>query len=127
MSANPLYDSQCLGVKMMGYDENKITKYNKLIRDKIPEVCNRNGKVAVIRELDEKEYEDFLLVKLREECDEFVESGSVEELADILEVMNAVFQLKGISFEEVEELRLKKREERGGFDKRLLLIETVSK
>lgn len=111
----------------MGYDENKTTKYNKLIRDKIPEVCLKNGKVAVTRELIEQEYEEFLLMKLREECDEFVESGSVEELADILEVMNAIFQVKCISFKEVEELRLKKREERGGFDKRLLLIETVSK
>ncbi len=108
-------------------DSGKIIKYNKLIRDFIPEICEKDGKTAVTRELDEREFIEYLTAKLREECDEFAGSGNIEELADILEVIDAILKVRGVPFEEVEELRLKKRKERGGFDKRLLLIETVVK
>jgi predicted house-cleaning noncanonical NTP pyrophosphatase (MazG superfamily) len=106
-------------------DSGKIIKCNKLIRDRIPEMCLRDGKLAVTRQLDQREFEESLFNKLGEECDEFVESRSVEELADIFEVINAILQFKGVTFEEIDELRLKKREERGSFEKRILLIETI--
>lgn len=104
--------------------ENKVIKYNKLVRDKIPEICNQDGKDAIIRELSNKEYEKCLSEKLIEECEEYIESRDIEELADVIEVVHAIAANKDVNYSDIESLRQKKKEKRGGFDKKILLIET---
>jgi predicted house-cleaning noncanonical NTP pyrophosphatase (MazG superfamily) len=98
-------------------------KYYKLVRDKIPEILKQKGEVPVIRIANAKEYNEKLKEKLREEVEEFLESENVEELADILEVIDAICKLKKISKNKLKLLQKKKRKERGGFEKRIILLE----
>ena len=98
-------------------------KYDKLVRDKIPEIIEKSGKKAVTRMLDDDEYKLYLEKKLDEEVAEFHESKSLEELADIEEVLKALRKAYGYSFEELAAKRVVKMVERGGFDKKILLLE----
>jgi len=101
-------------------------KYNKLVRDKIPDVITRRGDKPVTQVLDADAYRQELRRKLQEEVAEFGESGEVEELADVLEVVYALAAAEGVSQFQLEEMRKRKRRERGGFDRRMLLIEMIS-
>jgi predicted house-cleaning noncanonical NTP pyrophosphatase (MazG superfamily) len=103
----------------------KSIKYNKLVRDKIPEIIEADGKKAVVEVLDMNKCREFLNVKLAEELLEYQESGSIEELADIMEIIYALIDSKGISREQFDKVRMDKLNERGGFKKRLLLKEVV--
>jgi len=99
--------------------------YNKLVRDKIPQIITEHGKQCEVKILPEEEYEQMLIAKLLEEAKESTDadpSQIVEELADLVEVVYALLQLKGVSREEFDRIRLQKREERGGFDDRVFLI-----
>jgi predicted house-cleaning noncanonical NTP pyrophosphatase (MazG superfamily) len=96
--------------------------YHKLIRDQIPEVINKKGKECEIRTLNQEEYMFYLNKKLQEELDEYNQSGDLTELVDLTEVIYAIVCLKGLTLEEFEMLRLEKRETRGGFEKKLLLV-----
>ena len=98
--------------------------YNKLIRDKIPEIIEKNGGKAMIRRLSQEEFAYFLEAKLDEEVGEYHRDHTVEELADILEVVYALAKVRGCSQEELLAVYEKKHAERGGFDNRLLLIES---
>ena len=98
--------------------------YNKLIRDKIPEIIEQNGGKAVIRQLSHEEFVRFLEMKLDEEVGEYHRDKTVEELADILEVVYALASLHGCSKEELLAVYDEKHEKRGGFERRLLLIES---
>lgn len=104
-------------------ESNNSKKYNKLIRDKIPEIIESGGKIAVVEVLDNENYQKYLDIKLEEELKEYLEDGSVEELADLVEVVYALLDCKGVSREEFEKIRIAKVEERGAFKKRLLLRE----
>ena len=98
--------------------------YNKLIRDKIPEIITSNGGVPFTRILDEDEYKVELETKLMEEYNEvLLATGEerVEELADMLEVISSLAKLEGKSLEEVIEVKNKKCDKRGGFEKRIFL------
>ena len=99
--------------------------FNKLVRDRIPEIIASTGDKYKIRTLSDAEYIEMLDAKLDEELKEYHEDKNIEELADILEVLYAVAKARGYSKEELEETRLKKREKRGGFDNKILLIETI--
>ena len=99
--------------------------YNKLVRDRIPEIIASTGDEYKIRTLSDSEYIEMLDAKLDEELKEYHEDKNIEELADILEVLYAVAKARGYSKEELEETRLKKREKRGGFDEKIFLIETI--
>lgn len=99
-------------------------KYNKLIRDKIPEIIKKNGGVPVFHIADEKEYWEKLKEKLVEEFEEFKKDESAEELADILEVLDAIVDYKGFKKEEFDRIKNKKAEERGKFQKRIILDES---
>ncbi len=99
-------------------------KHNKLVRDNIPEIIIRNGVTPKTRVLDDAEYELELTRKLMEEVSEYVDASSVEELADILEVVYALAALHKASPEDLEKVRLKKATERGAFTKRIYLIES---
>ena len=102
----------------------KAIAYKKLFRDRIPEIIEEDGKHCVCSVLSEEDYVRLLDQKLDEELKEYQESKSMEELADLLEVIHAVALARGSSMEEVEQIRIKKAEKRGGFEKRILL-ETV--
>ncbi|HAI86859.1 MAG TPA: hypothetical protein DCL63_07705 [Firmicutes bacterium] len=96
--------------------------YDKLVRDRIPEIIESSGKKAVTRIADDAEYLSYLRRKLSEEVDEYTASGDVEELADILEVISALGRQAGVPLSRLIEMADDKRQARGGFDGRILLI-----
>ncbi len=99
-------------------------KYNKLVRDKIPDILRGNGIEPRIRVADIKEYRPYLKEKLLEEVNEFLEKESGEELADVLEVIDAILNHLGPLFDEnVRMHKAKKARERGKFEKRIILEE----
>ena len=95
--------------------------YNKLVRDKIPEIIKESGTNPECTILNQEEYELALRKKLEEEVAEFIESGSVEELADIEEVVLALVEAKGLCRDEFEIMRVSKRAKRGPFKERIFL------
>jgi len=95
--------------------------HNKLVRDRIPEIIEDSGKTCVTRILPQEEYLAALDTKLTEELAEYQADKSMEELADLLEVMMAVAEARGHSFAEVEATRRAKAEKRGGFRERIFL------
>lgn len=102
----------------------KITKYDKLVRDKIPQVLDAKGIKSVTHRVEGDEYFTRLVAKLREEVEEFAKDANEEEIADIMEVLNAVILAKGFSKEKIEEIRKKKLGERGGFSEKIILEQT---
>ena len=101
----------------------RIKVYNKLIRDKIPQIIDQSGMKAIIEKVSGKEYLDLLNAKLGGELQEYLDSQRVEELADLVEVIYAILDYKGVSRQEFEDIRKQKVEERGAFRDRLLLKE----
>ena len=99
--------------------------YHKLVRDLIPEIVEADGKTCVCETLSDKEYLCLLDQKLNEELAEYQESKSLEELADLLEVMQAVVKARGWTMEQLESLRAEEAAKRGGFEKKLLLKEVI--
>jgi predicted house-cleaning noncanonical NTP pyrophosphatase (MazG superfamily) len=99
-------------------------KYNKAIRDKIPEIIQKDGCSCNVKTLSDDDFLEHLEKKLSEEVTEYQNDKNPEELADILEVIYRIAQLKGVSKEELEKIRIKKSKERGGFEKNLFLIYT---
>ena len=97
--------------------------YNKLIRDKIPDIIKLQGKKCNTKELNDTEYLRYLNLKLKEEIDEYFESNNPDELADVVEVIYALLKYRDISLKEFEMIRETKLESNGGFNKRLLLLE----
>ena len=95
--------------------------YNKLVRDKIPEIINNNNEICKTRILDNDEYLKELNIKLQEEVNEYLESGEVEELADIEEVLRALLDVKGVHYQDFENIRLSKVYRRGAFKKKIFL------
>ena len=95
--------------------------HNKLIRDNIPQIIRACGKIPQTRNLSETEFLPALEKKLTEELNEYLASGEIEELVDLLEVIYAIAAAKGTSIEALEMLRCEKRNQRGGFSKQLFL------
>ena len=98
-------------------------KYNKLVRDKIPEILKQKGLNPLIHTANEIEYYSKLKDKLKEEVNEFLINSNEEELVDILEVIDSICRFKNINKENLEKLKKKKLEERGSFNKRIILEE----
>ena len=98
--------------------------YKKAIRDKIPEIIEKSGQKCNVKTLSDEEFLIELDKKLGEELQEYYESKSVDELADIVEVVQKIATLRGTSLEEFERIRLEKVDKRGGFEKNLFLIDT---
>lgn len=101
--------------------------YNKLVRDRIPEIIQKSGKQLKTEILSEARYIEELKAKLNEEVTEYQEAAAddeaLEELADILELMHALARQHGGSIERVEDIRREKAEKRGAFNDRIYLIE----
>lgn len=99
-------------------------KYNKLVRDKIPEIIRQNGDEPVTRIANDREYVAKLKDKLAEEVTEFRKSMDVEELADVLEVVYALGARLGYTIRDIERIRGRKAKNRGGFAEGIILEET---
>ena len=97
--------------------------YHKLVRDRIPEIIEADGKVCICETLSDEDYIYLLDQKLNEELAEYQESKSLEELADLLEVMQAVAKARGWTLAALERVRANKAAKRGGFEKKILLKE----
>ena len=95
--------------------------YNKLVRDKIPEIIEQDGKACIVRVLNDEEYLKALDEKLDEELCEYHKDQNVEELADLLEVVYAAAEARGYSREMLGKIRAQKVEKRGGFHNRFFL------
>lgn len=100
----------------------KEIRYQKLVRDNIPDIIMHSGGSAETRILSHEEYLSKLGEKLLEETREYLESESMEEMADILEVVHAIIAVRQWSMEQVECVRLQKKGDNGGFDKRICLL-----
>ncbi|MCR5109264.1 MAG: nucleoside triphosphate pyrophosphohydrolase [Lachnospiraceae bacterium] len=102
----------------------KIT-YNKLVRDKIPEIIQADGKTCFTEILSEEDYLKRVDLKLDEELAEYHKDQNIEELADLLEVVYAAAKARGYSLEELEMIRASKAAKRGAFEKRIFLKEVM--
>ena len=98
--------------------------YNKLVRDRIPEIIEASGASCKTAILSDDEYLLMLDAKLDEELAEYHKDQNIEELADLLEVIRAAAIARGYTLDELESVRAEKANERGGFAKKILLIET---
>ncbi len=100
-----------------------MTVYHKLVRDRIPEIIEASGRRCVVRVLDDQAYLDSLHRKLEEELEEGLTAHRLGELADLLEVAYAIAEFRGVRPEQMEQVRRDKREARGGFGRRLFLLQ----
>jgi predicted house-cleaning noncanonical NTP pyrophosphatase (MazG superfamily) len=103
-----------------------MKKYHKLVRDNIPEIIRVNGQDPRIRILEEEEYKKELLKKLVEEASEMAAVGGakeelIKEIGDVEEVIEAVINSFALDKKEIEKLRIKRKETRGGFNKKIFL------
>ena len=99
--------------------------YEKLVRDKIPEIIEKSGKICEMEILSDEKYLEMIDKKLDEELAEYHQDQNIEELADLLEVIYAATKARGYSIEELEKVRAQKAEKRGGFDKKILLKKVI--
>ena len=102
-----------------------VRVYNKLVRDRIPEIIEADGNVCATETLSAERYLEMLDAKLNEELAEYQESKSLEELTDLLEVMRAVVRARGWTWEQMEQVRREKAVRRGGFEQKILLKEVI--
>ena len=101
--------------------------YKKLVRDRIPEIIEESGDECVTEVLSDEEYLIKLDEKLSEEVAEYNESHSIEELADIYEVVRACAAACGYSINELESIRREKAASCGTFEKKIMLVEVRRK
>ena len=105
--------------------------FNKLVRDNIPDIITSNGEKSVTRILADEEYKVELYKKLLEEANEVISSKNsdetIEELADVLEILRSIAELNGKKLDDVVEVAKQKRLKRGGFEKRIFLEKTYKK
>ena len=95
--------------------------YNKLVRDKIIDIIESEGRKTSYKILDNEEYRKELNKKLQEEVNEYIEDNNIEELADIVEVIYGILNSMDVSIEDFEKIRISKQEKRGAFNKKIYL------
>lgn len=109
----------------------KESEYPKLVRDRIPEIIEKNEKKKVKTRIlkDNKEYLNFLLKKIEEETNELINTKNkkhlVEELSDVMEIIDEILKLKNLNLKEIRKAQKEKNIKRGGFEKRILMIEKI--
>jgi len=105
--------------------------FNKLVRDKIPEIIEANKEQVEFKILSDEEYLIELKKKLLEECNEVINVNNkdelLEELADLLEVMKALAKIGDFNFRDIEKVAKQKALKRGAFDNKIYLIKTITK
>ena len=106
-------------------EETMVIQYNKLVRDRIPEIIESSGKSCTTEILSAEDYLRMIDAKLDEELAEYHKDQNIEELADLLEVIRAAAIARGYTLDDLERVRAKKAAKRGGFAKRILLKEVV--
>ncbi|MBE6532774.1 MAG: phosphoribosyl-ATP pyrophosphohydrolase [Ruminococcaceae bacterium] len=99
--------------------------YNKLVRDLIPDIIEKSGNECRTRILSDEEYLKMLDAKLDEELLEYHQDQSIEELADLLELIQSATIARGYTLEELESVRAEKAKKRGGFEKKIFLIDVT--
>lgn len=99
-------------------------EYNKAVRDKIPQIIQARGEKCEVKRLSDSEFLVELEKKLGEEVAEYQQSKTAEELADIIEVIRRISELKGIGIDNLENIRSRKAEQRGRFSNNLFLVRT---
>ena len=101
--------------------------YHKLVRDRIPEIIESQGKKCTTLILEPDAYQEELRKKIQEEMQEYLSADghkeAAEELADLLEVIYALASVHGVTERDLNEIRMLKRQQRGGFEERILLVE----
>lgn len=104
--------------------------YNKLVRDNIPNIIEKDGEIPIIKILSDSEYKTELYKKLLEECNELISAKKsddvIEEASDVFEVLSAISELEGKNIEKVIEASNKKRAKRGGFTEKIFLEKTIT-
>ena len=95
--------------------------YNKLVRDRIPEIILSSSRKPITSVLDKDNYKKELDKKLQEELQEYLKDDNVEELADLVEVVYAILDFKNVSIQEFEKIRNEKVTQRGAFKDRIFL------
>ncbi len=99
--------------------------YRKLVRDNIPDICVSNNEIPKYRVLDDDEYKTALLRKLKEETKEYLKENDIEELADIIEVVEALAIAQGSSLNEIMMIKEAKANKNGRFEKRYFLESVI--
>ena len=95
---------------------------NKLVRDNIPQICEDNGRIPETKILDDENYVSALKAKLCEEVKEYLSDNTMEELADIIEVIEALAENQGSSLNEIMKIKQQKQKQNGAFRKKIFLI-----
>ena len=102
-----------------------IKKYNKLVRDKIPQIIEENGQMCETEILSDERYLEMLELKLSEECTEYQIDKDIEVLADILEVVYAIANAKGVTDDELDRIRLAKANKNGRYKDKIYIKEVT--
>lgn len=105
--------------------DDMVKRYNKLVRDRIPEIIESSGKSCVTEILSDEDYLRMVDAKLDEELAEYHKDQNIEELADLVEVIYAATIARGYTLEQLEQIRVEKAAKRGGFSKKILLKEVI--
>ena len=103
----------------------RVKNYNKLVRDRIPEIIEVSGRTCITEVLSNEEYLHMIDAKLDEELAEYHKDQNLEELADLIEVIYAAAIARGYTLEQLEQFRAEKAAKRGGFKNRILLKEVI--
>ena len=98
--------------------------YNKIVRDKIPDIIKNEKRNCNFKILSEKDAVNLLSQKILEEADEFIKEPSKEEMADIFEILHSIIKKCKWNFDEIEKIRKEKAIKNGSFDKNIFLIDT---
>lgn len=102
-----------------------IIKYHKLVRDRIPEIIELSGKACSTEVLSDEDYLRMIDAKLDEELAEYHKDQSLEELADLIEVVYAAVKARGYTLDQLETTRAEKAAKRGAFENRIFLKEVT--
>lgn len=116
-----------LSLQEIFWEAFDMKKIGKLVRDNIPQIINNSGKQCSFRILNDQEFNVCLRKKLEEEMGEFIEADSIEELADILEVIEAIAINKGFSLSDLINIKQNKAKTNGSFTKKIFLTEIDNK